>query len=372
MQMVWRASVLDSTGYSQAARRQILALDAMGINVKIENVDYYLPKVKLFPDDEKKITALMEKGYDKEYIFLNHSTPNLFKRKQPHLTVGSTYCETSAMIQSYVEKCNEMDIIWAYSRHNLHYMKTSGVNVPIRYIRQSIVTKKNNNLKDQQILTALDQMPSFKFLSIFQWVPRKGHDILLRVFFEEFKKKDDVALIIKTNKMGRSSIEQEMIVKEIEEIKRKFGEHETRAPVYVFTDILTEEQMDTLYQECNAFVLPSRGEALGIPYLEAGSFGLPVIATGWGGQTDFLTDQNSFVVDYQIVPISEKFYTGYYNQGQLWAEPSVDDLKKKMRTVYDDYTMAKKKGLLLKKDIELNYNWEKSAMDIMDSIKDFT
>ena len=34
-------------------------------------------------------------------------------------------------------------------------------------------------------------------------------------------------------------------------------------------------------------------------------FGKPVIATGYSGNLDFMDDENSYLVDYELVPIGE-------------------------------------------------------------------
>jgi len=356
MQLVWRANFFDFTGFSQAARGLVLALDARGVNVKIENMNFHLPKVELHPTVQQKLDSLLAKKKESRYISISHSPPNLFK-KQGVRSLGYTYMETTQMVSTYVDSCNEMDGIWAASRHNVHFMKKSGVKVPVKLVRQGI-NINNKNLNSSQ------QGP-FIFLSIFQWAPRKGYDLLIRAFFEEFTNEDDVCLVIKTSKIGFGKNLYPIVLAEIEKIKLSVDIPQKAPSVQVITDILSQAQMNQLFEKSHAFVLPSRGEGIGLPYLEAGSYGLPVIATGWGGHTDFLNQENSYLINYKEVPIPEKWYTGYYNKGQWWAEPDVYDLKKKMRNVYENYQEALQKGQLLKKEIELNYSWEKSAEDVL-------
>lgn len=361
MQILWRANFFDTTGFSQAARGLVLGLDALGVNVKIENMDFRLPRVELDPQVQKKLEALLTRNKENNFISISHSPPNLFTKKKPHISVGYTYMETSQMVSTYLDQCNEMDGIWVPSRHNFHYIKKSGVTVPVNLVRQGIqIENKNLNPAQEGVFT---------FLSIFQWSPRKGYDLLLRAFFEEFNKNEDVILVIKTNKMGWGKNLQPYVLDEIEKFRISISHGKQTAPVHVITDLLSQSQMHELYKKSNAFVLPSRGEAVGLPYLEAGGFGLPVIATRWGGQTDFLEEENSYLIDYQLVPIPEKWYTGFYNKGQWWAEPDLHDLKKKMRHVYNNYQEAQKKGELLKMEIANEYNWEKAGSDVIRAVR---
>ena len=55
-----------------------------------------------------------------------------------------------------------------------------------------------------------------------------------------------------------------------------------------------------LYKRCHALVAPSRGEGFGLPMAEAMLFDLPVITTGYGGQSDFCTDETAWLIDYSF------------------------------------------------------------------------
>ena len=62
-------------------------------------------------------------------------------------------------------------------------------------------------------------------------------------------------------------------------------------------------------------LLVFRGEGIGYPMLEAGKRGLPVIATAWGGQLDFLNKKNSYLIPYHLVPVKQQSHyhaCGYF------------------------------------------------------------
>ena len=53
-----------------------------------------------------------------------------------------------------------------------------------------------------------------------------------------------------------------------------------RAPkIVMIEEFVGEDEMPALYAAADAFVLPSRGEGWGLPYMEAMAAGLPVIGT---------------------------------------------------------------------------------------------
>ena len=67
-----------------------------------------------------------------------------------------------------------------------------------------------------------------------------------------------------------------------------------------------------------------------MPFMEAMASGLPVIATSWGGQMDFLNAANSFLVPYKLTSpvasmnrpsaISKSFRYLFDGKDQRWAE----------------------------------------------------
>ena len=73
-------------------------------------------------------------------------------------------------------------------------------------------------------------------------------------------------------------------------------------PVTLLTGTLRREALNGLTAACDAYVSLHRSEGLGLPLIEAMYLGKPVIATGYGGVTDFLDDETGFVVRHRLTP----------------------------------------------------------------------
>ncbi|OPA80184.1 glycosyl transferase family 2 protein [Paenibacillus selenitireducens] len=360
-QIIWYGNVHDFTGYAKAARQYVLSLHAMGVDVKVDAFDPHLPAVQLSDAQQQVIQHLTTKRKSpgrKVYIF--HQIPEIWRRKL-HPSVGFTYWETSKIPDSWVQQANRMHAVFLPSRHNIEVFRSSGVRVPLHYIRPCLFQPESAP-SAAHAPKYLQQLPPFRFLSVFSWVERKGYDILLQAFWETFSAADNVALIIKT--VGNPEILQQ-----IESMKQKLRVKEPQAPVYVDFDIRSEAEMEALYANCQALVLPSRGEGAGYPLLEAARRGLPVITTGWGGHTDFLTQDNSYLIPYQLGPVKPQSYYGGYQSDQLWAEPSITDLQHLMRTVYEHYPLAQAKGLAAKQYILQHFTPEQAVLDIVNAVQ---
>ncbi len=162
----------------------------------------------------------------------------------------------------------------------------------------------------------------FKILHISSCFPRKGVDILLHAFCDTFTDKDEVSLIIKTFPNPHNDIENI-----VDEIKRK---NSNVPDIIIMNNDMTDEQIKSLFIQSNVLVTPSRGEGFGLPIGEAMRLGIPVITTAWGGQLDFCTNKNSWLLDYKFV-----FSNSHFNIEQsYWAEPSVNHLSQLLYEVY--------------------------------------
>lgn len=180
----------------------------------------------------------------------------------------------------------------------------------------------------------------FVFLSIFKWEYRKGWDVLLRAYLEEFSGVDGVALYLLTNPFHTNNDFSNKIVEFVEDsgIEKPVNGW---AQVYVIDKHIPQVDLPRLYKSANSFVLPSRGEGWGRPLVEAMSMSLPVIATNWSGPTEYLTEENGYPL---TVEKMSEVREGPF-KGHLWAEPSVDKLRGLMRHVMTSAEEARVKGL---------------------------
>jgi glycosyltransferase involved in cell wall biosynthesis len=83
---------------------------------------------------------------------------------------------------------------------------------------------------------------------------------------------------------------------------------------------------------------------------EAMARGKVVVATGWSGNMDFMTANNSLPVDYRLVALQVD--EGPYRRGERWAEPSQDDAVGKLRLVAADTSLRRRLGERARQDCE--------------------
>lgn len=121
---------------------------------------------------------------------------------------------------------------------------------------------------------------------------------------------------------------------------------------------LTAEEMWQLYASVDAYVSLHHSEGLGLGPMEAMAVGKPVVATGWSGTMDFMTDANSFPIPYTLVPVPSDIDHVQYRerlQGQVWADPDVSLASQAMRVIAGDPTLRECVGVRAAETIALLY-----------------
>lgn len=171
----------------------------------------------------------------------------------------------------------------------------------------------------------------FKFLTVGASQPRKGTLELLECYYEAFKGRKDVVLIIKDGDYGKRDATQ-LAVKKLQKLP-------DCPPIDYYFDSLTEEELATMYRsvaENGCYVHPHKAEGFGLTCLEAIACGCPVGITNWGGPKYNLEGIKTVTFfDYKLVPSSFHNWEGepFYAQGEKpqWAEPDKSDVIKFMR-----------------------------------------
>ncbi len=328
----WVGPVFDSAGYTDANRNYISALHSLNIDLTVSPMVPFTEKHEL-NEITKLILKLSEKKILYEYV-IHHYTPERVHTiiEKDKINIGYNTWETDLLPKHWVERMNDsLDAVFVPSQFNKDVYEKSGIKLPIEVIphcldyEQYVHYDKEINFTEKQGV--------FKFISVFQWTERKNPIALLKAYFSEFTENDNVVLILKTYRSNSSLAEQKIIKNEIMRLKNDMNLR-YYPPIYFVGEIITKAELMSLYKQSDCFVLPTRAEGFGIPYAEAALQKNTIIATGYGGQTDFLNNDYTSFIKYQMTPVLGMYWIPNYNAHMNWAEPNICHLKELMREKY--------------------------------------
>lgn len=337
MQVVFRSTFFAPSGYGNSAREIVFALEDAGVNVKIESMGDRYPFLR--PDVLHRLQQLENRRLEPERLLLTVSAgPTPEDQTQYRKMITCVMWETTRAPAAMSQGCNQMDAMIVPNALNTEAFRNAGVSIPIFVapygVNSSVFTPAG----------AIDRLgepqDNFLFLSIFGWSARKGPDALIKAFVQEFRADEPVVLIVKTHGLTANQFPQGLFDQVMADLNPAH-----RPRIRLLTEALSTERIAELLRGSDCFVLPTRGEGIGLPILESMSCGTPAIATGWGGQTDFLHPDNGYLIPFALVPAHPLWWTDLYQPNQLWAEPDVGALQSLMRRAYGNREELRERGI---------------------------
>ena len=200
------------------------------------------------------------------------------------------------MEQAYLPNIHAEEInryiaqLFVPSRMLVESFREGGVTVPIEVLHHGVDAARFSYIERPA-------REPFTFGTFGQQNERKGVDVLLAAFQEEFRPDEPVRLILNAT-MAASWVTT------------------TDPRVEVRAAFLSPHEVIDYLAELDAFALPSRGEGFGLCGLEAMATGLPTIATNWSGPAEYLDRTDSFPLDYALVETGGRRFGALASSGR--------------------------------------------------------
>ena len=357
--ILFQGIVYGGTGYAEECWVIAAALAESGMPVQLAPIGWQADTMRLLPSQAREsLERLSRQRVDlAQSVLYQHAMAYLWNLGvYGRVRVARTMFETDRLPDGWADRCNAMDEVWVPTEFNRRTFAEAGVkDRKMRVVRAGVDTEL---FRPDVPPLKIPYTRSFNFLSVFDVQPRKGSDLLLRAYLSEFEADEDVALILKLSQHSDRSIDP--VAEICHFIEKEAGVPlEKCPPIILLNRFLSQADMAALYATANAFVLPTHGEGYGRPLMEALSSELPVIATRWSGQLDFLRDENSYLIDVEgLVPAAaeEEIFAGH-----MWAQPSVEHLRQLMRRVVSQRAEAQQRARQGRRDMVAHWDWSITA-----------
>lgn len=171
---------------------------------------------------------------------------------------------------------------------------------------------------------------------------RKHISALIKAFHTEFLPHEPVELVLKVNKFGLTTEALANDIKNfcngIKDGLKLYKDPQRYKPEIIITVDISREDILRLHSSCDCFVLPSYGEAWGIPAWEAMAMGKIVIASATGAMLDYIdSERNGFLVKGSMEPVfgQHETFDDFGTAREKWFDISTNELMKTMRRVYE-------------------------------------
>jgi glycosyltransferase involved in cell wall biosynthesis len=275
-------------------------------------------------------------------INLIHANPNMLLDSRAFSTLGPRYFDGKYNIgywewesqtcfpPQWLKAFQLFDEIWTPSRYSRDAIAAVSP-IPVVTIPHSISLPENPAFSREAL-----GLTSGQFIFLFIYDPlslaeRKNPKGVISAFKQAFDRADDrVRLVIKTKGLQAGALEK----------LNHFTEDYSN--IQILNESFTRDRINALLYHCNCYVSLHRSEGFGLTLAEAMFYGKPTIATGFSGNLDFMTTENSLLVDYQPIQLVRDI--SWFGKGTVWAEPNLEQVSDYMRQVFENPDLAQSIG----------------------------
>jgi hypothetical protein len=325
-------------------------------------------------------------------VWIQITVPNEFQKVGKYNIGVTAGIETTLCDASWVQGCNNMELVLVSSEHAKKVFEESKFNIQDNRTGQvtgevSLKTKievlfEGADIEKYFTTTSnldLDSIEeSWNYLVVGHWLPgevgedRKNIGYTIKAFLETFKNKQKgkrPGLILKVQAgSGTSIMDREAVLDKIDGIRKTVKGNLPN--IYLLHGEMTDAEVNELYNhtKVKAMVTLTKGEGFGRPLLEFSLVNKPIIASAWSGQVDFLDKEFTKLIGGTLTQVHPSAVVDKMILGESsWFTPDPVEVGRAMKEVYDDYdkwkTAAKRQGH--KSRTQFSYNNMRETVDTL-------
>ena len=310
------------------------------------------------------------KLFDESFQIALPNEWRLLANKNVGITAGF---ECDIVKKSWIEYCNQMDHVITPSEFSrLAFLNTSSqsgitLKTDISVINEWYYDQFN---KENKVNNNFFDFKYNKNILIFGQVTSKNKisdrkNILKTIQTAiDFVKDKDIGVVLKINMSKSTTFYKKMVTDFVKEnIQETLWNKIT-----LLLGNFTIEELKMLYRsdKISCFLSGTRAEGWGLPFIEAASCGLPIIATNYSSYKEFLED-DFLKVEYDLVVFDSDIRFVDLDASPKWAEFRANDMLKNLGLFFKNEKLYIDIAKRRKKIIKQNYN----SLHIIDNYKKF-
>jgi len=254
----------------------------------------------------------------------------------------------------WADQLRQFDEVWALSQFLTDSLAAAGLSST--HIGQAVEVPLGYFLPRKYFGIRESAFTILHFFDLSSYATRKNPDAALNMFeaFRKRRKFADVQLVLKVKRGDEDGDEWLRPI------------HEWLPEAHCMAKPLSALETRSLINCCDCFVSLHRAEGFGRGTGEAMFLGRLALATGWSGNLDYMTNENSLLVDHRLVPVRPGEYP--FGEGQMWAEPDVAHAVDLLDAAIADPARAREIAARGRRDIRLGHGNRAVGLRILDRL----
>jgi hypothetical protein len=326
-----------SNGMGEQGRAGLRALRAVGLQPK--SFDLFRYAARKDPDHRSLVlpleTQALPKGIRIFHINGDEVDTVIELLSEKGLDFGSGYnvivpaWELPRYPTIWAEKLKKFDEVWAISRFVETSLRHAGIVA--HYVGQSVDADRLAFLPRKYFGIRESSFVLLNFFDTDSFSYRKNPGAVIRLYkrFCQVRPYDDLQLVLKIRSGDSDTSNLEGLI--AEEIPQN---------VFLIQKHFETYEMRSLIAAADCLLSLHRSEGFGRGLAESMDLNRLAMGTGWSGNCDFMSTENSLFVQNSLVAVEEGQYPHWQNQ--QWAEPDEDHALYLLLKVMDDVSFARR------------------------------
>jgi glycosyltransferase involved in cell wall biosynthesis len=279
-----------------------------------------------------------------------------FGRYQDAYRVGFWFWELERIPRMWAEHARLVDEVWVATDFVADAVRRDVTDRPVVKIRTPVTTPTLDRAYSRAEFGLRDDCCLFMFSFAYgSFATRKNPEATILAFRRAFPLgTEQVQLVIKTSQSELFTTARANLT------ALAAGD----ARIVFINSYLSRKALIGLQSTIDCYLSLHRSEGLGLGLAECMALGKPAIATAYSGNLEFMNAENSFLVDFKLIPVREGEYPDF--EGQVWADASVEHASAHMQNVYNDHARAANIGLAGKNYLAQHFNHQAVGQAIFD------